>query len=85
MIGTGNGLLTVMFSVLRTSFEQEGLSLDNNYITSLTSTAAGAWDNIYSIASYLTKGTGKIISFRGARFIMQKRGYMSAYIENSWG
>lgn len=73
-------------SVLRTSFGQEGLSLDSNYITSLTSTTAtGAWDNICSDVSYLTKGKGGIISFRGARFIMQKRGYMSAYIENSWG
>jgi hypothetical protein len=68
MIEIGHELLIVMFSVLRMSFGQEGLSLDNNYITSLASSATGAWDNICSLASYLlTKGKGESISLLEAQ------------------
>jgi hypothetical protein len=40
MIGTGHGLLTVMFCLVH-EFGQVGFSLDNNYIILLMSTATG--------------------------------------------
>ena len=51
-----------------------GLSLDNNCITSLASTATGTWDNICSLASYLlTKGKGEIISLLEAQDSLCKK------------
>jgi hypothetical protein len=72
MIETGRGLLTIMFRIAQ-EFWTGGLSLDNNYMTSLTSTATGRGLLFALIASYLTKGKGESIYFRVARFLMRKK------------
>jgi hypothetical protein len=59
MIGTWHGLLTIMFRIAQ-EFWTGGLSLDNNYITSLTSTATGHGILFALIASYLRKEKVKV-------------------------
>ena len=72
MVGTGQGLLTVMFRIAQ-EFWTGGLSLHNNYITSLTSTATGLGILFAVIASYLTKGKGESIYFRVGRFLVRRK------------
>ncbi len=72
MIGTGQGLFTIFLRVLQEIWAGRW-TLDNNYVTWLTSTAAGVGILFAIIASYLTKGKGENLYVRIARVILRRR------------
>ena len=71
-VGTGQGLITVLVNIML-EFWTGRLALDNNYVTWLTSTAAGLGILFAVIASYVTKGRGENIYLRTIRFVLRKR------------
>ena len=71
MVGTGQGLVTVLIRLVL-EFWIGGLALDNNYITWLTSTAAGLGILFAVVATYVTKGKGGNIYLRVGKFVLQK-------------
>jgi hypothetical protein len=71
-VGTGQGLITILIRIA-TEFWTGGLALENNYVTWLTSTAAGLGIVFAIVASYVTKGRGENIYLRTIRFVLRKR------------
>jgi hypothetical protein len=71
-VGTGQGLITILIRIA-TEFLTGGLALENNYVTWLTSTAAGLGIVFAIVASYVTKGRGENIYLRTIRFVLRKR------------
>jgi hypothetical protein len=71
LVGTGQGLFTVLIRIAL-EFWTGGLTLENNYITWLTSTAAGLGILFSIVASYMTKGKGENTYVRAARFLLRK-------------
>jgi hypothetical protein len=71
-VGTGQGLITILIRIA-TEFWTGGLALENNYVTWLTSTAAGLGIVFAIVASYVTKGRGQNIYVRAIRFVLRKR------------
>jgi hypothetical protein len=72
IVGTGQGLITILVSILL-EFWTGRLALDNNYVTWLTSTAAGLGILFAVIASYVTKGKGQSIYLKAIRFMLRRR------------
>lgn len=72
LVGTGQGLITILIRIA-TEFLTGGLALENNYVTWLTSTAAGLGIVFAIVASYVTKGRGENIYLRTIRFVLRKR------------
>jgi hypothetical protein len=70
-VGTGQGLFTILIRVVM-EFWGGGLALENNYITWLTSTAAGLGILFAIVASYVTKGKGQNIYLRAGKFVLRK-------------
>ncbi|MGI0049972.1 MAG: hypothetical protein ACREAW_10565 [Nitrososphaera sp.] len=71
-VGTGQGLITILIRIA-TEFWTGGLALENNYVTWLTSTAAGLGIVFAIVAAYVTKGRGQNIYVRAIRFVLRKR------------
>jgi hypothetical protein len=71
MVGTGQGLITILINIML-DFWTGRLTLDNNYVTWLTSTAAGLGILFAVVASYVTKGKGQNAYVKVARFILRK-------------
>jgi hypothetical protein len=71
-VGTGQGLITILIRIA-TEFWTGGLALENNYVTWLTSTAAGLGILFAIVASYVTKGRGQNIYLRAIRFVLRRR------------
>jgi hypothetical protein len=72
MVGTGQGLVTILINLVM-EFWSGRWALDNNYVTWLTSTAAGFGILFAVIAPYVTKGSGQSIYMRAARFVFRRR------------
>ena len=72
LVGTGQGLVTILIN-LAMEFWSGRWALDNNYVTWLTSTAAGFGILFAVIAPYVTKGSGPSIYMRAARFVFRRR------------
>jgi hypothetical protein len=72
LVGTGQGLVTILLRILQ-EFWTGRLVLDNNYITWLTSTAAGLGILFALVAQYMSKGKGDSLSFRVARFVLRMK------------
>lgn len=71
MVGTGQGLITILINIVL-EFWTGRLALDNNYVTWLTSTAAGVGILFAVVASYITKGKGPNIYMRAGKFVLRK-------------
>lgn len=71
-VGTGQGLITILIRIA-TEFWTGGLALENNYVTWLTSTAAGLGIVFAIVASYVTKGRGENIYLKTIRFLLKRR------------
>jgi len=72
MIGTGQGLLTILLRISQEVWTGRW-ALDNNYVTWLTSTAAGLGILFAVVASYLTKGKGESLYVRIVRVVLRRR------------
>jgi hypothetical protein len=72
MIGTGQGLFTILLRLLQEVWAGRW-TLDNNYVTWLTSTAAGLGILFAIVASYVTKGKGESLYVKIARVIFRRR------------
>jgi hypothetical protein len=72
MIGTGQGLFTILLRLLQEVWAGRW-TLDNNYVTWLTSTAAGLGILFAIVASYLTKGKGESLYIKIARVMLGRR------------
>lgn len=72
LVGTGQGLVTILLRILQ-EFWTGRLVLDNNYVTWLTSTAAGLGILFALVAQYMSKGKGDSLSFRVARFVLRMK------------
>jgi hypothetical protein len=72
MIGTGQGLFTILLRLLQEVWAGKW-TLDNNYITWLTSTAAGLGILFAIVASYITKGKGESLYVKIVRVIFRRR------------
>jgi uncharacterized membrane protein len=70
-VGTGQGLITILIRISQ-EFWTGRLALDNNYITWLTSTAAGLGILFAVIASYVTKGKGENFYLKATRFLLRR-------------
>jgi hypothetical protein len=70
-IGTGQGVITILIRIAM-EFWTGRLALENNYITWLTSTAAGLGILFAIIASYVTKGKGQNLYLRAGKFVLRK-------------
>ena len=71
-VGTGQGLITILIRIA-TEFWTGGLALENNYVTWLTSTAAGLGIVFAIVASYVTKGRGQNMYLKTIRFLLKRR------------
>lgn len=72
MIGTGQGLFTILLHILQEAWAGRW-TLDNNYVTWLTSTAAGLGILFAIVASYVTKGKGESLYIKIARVVLRRR------------
>jgi hypothetical protein len=72
MIGTGQGLFTILLRILQELWSGR-FALDNNYVIWLTSTATGLGILFAVIAPYVTKGSGESLYVRTLRFLLRKR------------
>jgi len=72
LVGTGQGLITILINIAL-EFWSGTWTLDNNYVTWLTSTATGLGILFAVVASYVTKGRGQSIYFRAAKFVLRRR------------
>jgi hypothetical protein len=72
MIGTGQGLFTILLHILQEVWAGRW-TLDNNYVTWLTSTAAGLGILFAIVASYITKGKGESLYVKIARVMLRRR------------
>jgi len=70
-VGTGQGLFTILLRIM-IEFWSGRLALEHNYITWLTSTAAGLGILFAIVASYMTKGNGPNIYVRAGKFVLRK-------------
>ena len=72
MIGTGQGLFTISLRILEEIWSGKW-TLDNNYVTWLTSTATGLGILFAVIAPYVTKGKGENLYVRIIRIVLRKK------------
>jgi len=72
MIGTGQGLFTILLHLLG-DFWDGRWTLDNNYITWLTTTATGLGILFAVIAPYVTKGKGESLYMKIIRIVLRKK------------
>jgi branched-subunit amino acid transport protein len=72
MVGTGQGIITILIRILLDLFSGM-LGLENNYVTWLTSTAAGVGVIFAIVASIITKGKGGNIYVKTIKFLLRKR------------
>ena len=74
-IGTGQGLITIAARIMTefASGRLGQLGLENNYVTWLTSTAAGLGLLFAIIAPTLAKGKGDSITTRALRFVLRRK------------
>jgi hypothetical protein len=72
LVGTGQGLITILIQIAL-EFWTGRMALDNNYVTWLTSTAAGLGILFAIVASYVTKGRGENIYLRTIRFVLRRK------------
>ena len=74
-VGTGQGLITIAARIVTelSSGRLAQLGLENNYVTWLTSTAAGLGLLFAIIAPTLAKGKGDSITSRALRFVFRRR------------
>jgi hypothetical protein len=70
-VGTGQGLITILIRIAQ-EFWTGGMALENNYVTWLTSTAAGLGILFSIVASYLTKGKGPSLYLRAGKFMLRR-------------
>jgi hypothetical protein len=71
-VGTGQGVLTILLR-LGEELWSGRLGLDNNYVTWLTTTAAGLGILFAVVASYVTKGKGESAYLRIGRFLLRRK------------
>lgn len=74
MIGTGQGLFTILLRIMEELWTGR-LSLDNNYVTWLTSSATGLGILFAVVAQSVSRGRGQSVTTRMVRFVfrMKKR------------
>ena len=74
MIGTGQGLFTILLRIMEELWTGR-LSLDNNYVTWLTSSATGLGILFAIVAQSISRGKGPSVTGRMVRFVfrMKKR------------
>lgn len=72
LVGTGQGLVTILISIAAELWSGR-LALDNNYVTWLTSTAAGLGILFAVVAPYVTKGKGESAYLRIGRFLLRRK------------
>ncbi|HXG07472.1 MAG TPA: hypothetical protein VNI77_09135 [Nitrososphaera sp.] len=72
VVGTGQGLVTILLRIAA-EFWSGRLTLENNYVTWLTSTATGLGILFVVTAPYITKGKGPSIYVRLVKFLLRKR------------
>jgi hypothetical protein len=70
-IGTGQGLFTIALHIW-SEISSGRIALENNYITSLTSSAVGLGILFAVLAQSIPKGWGETIVSRGIRYIFGK-------------
>jgi hypothetical protein len=72
MIGTGQGLFTIGLRILSELWSGR-LSLENNYITWLTSSAAGLGILFALVSQSISKGKGDSVTSKAIRFALRRR------------
>jgi hypothetical protein len=72
-IGTGQGLFTIALSIW-SEISSGRIALENNYITSLASSAVGLGILFAILAQSIPKSWGETIVSRGIRYIFRKEG-----------
>ena len=73
LIGTGQGLFTILLRILQ-EFWNGGLALNNNYIIWLTSTATGLGLLCAVMAQSISKGRGESLTFKLVRRVLRIKG-----------
>jgi hypothetical protein len=73
LIGTGQGLFTILLRILQ-EFWNGGLALNNNYAIWLTSTATGLGLLFAVMAQSISKGRGESLTFKLVRRVLRIKG-----------
>ena len=72
MVGTGQGLITILLRLAEELWSGR-FGLDNNYVTWLTTTAAGLGILFAVVATYVTRGKGESAYVSIGRFLLRRK------------